>query len=64
MGTTTQGILTIGDITQSACTPTAKLQVWASDSANLIATFKHPNDSQGIGENKKKWVKIQSAPVS
>ena len=54
MGTTTHGILTIGDITQSACTPTAKLQVWASDSANLIATFKHPNDSQGIGKNKKK----------
>ena len=32
-----------------AFTAMTKLRVWASDNDGVVATFKHPNDTQGIG---------------
>ena len=49
MGTTTAGVLKIGIATQGAFTAMTKLQVYASDSDGVVAIFKHPNDTQGIG---------------
>ena len=49
MGTTTAGVLSIGVTTLGAFTAMTKLRVWASDNDGIVATFKHPNDSQGIG---------------
>jgi hypothetical protein len=49
LGTTTAGVLKIGVATLGAFTAMTKLQVYASDNDGIVAIFKHPNDTQGIG---------------
>ena len=42
-------LLQIGNITSDSYRSGIRLKVYANDSEGTVATFKHPNDSQGIG---------------